>query len=115
MYVMPCSVKAKRSRWSNCHYRPPLKGNGKVVYEALSDGEIDVKRLREVVVQTLLAFMPQDEAIWRAVDATPIRRPDAQTSEDRGYIHLSNLPLVDKPRKSRLAVLPCGPLAPDPK
>ena len=40
------------------------------VYEALSDGQIDVKRVREVVVKTLLALMPQDEAIWMAVDAT---------------------------------------------
>jgi hypothetical protein len=84
------------------------------VYEALSDGEIDVKRVREVVVKTLLAFMPQDEAIWMAVDATSIHRADAQTSEDRGYIHLSNLPLVDKPlsvgwQYSHVVLLPQTP------
>lgn len=67
------------------------------VYEALSDGEIDMKGVREVVVKTLLAFKSQDEAIWMAVDATSIPRADAHTSEDRGYIHLSNLPVVDKP------------------
>ena len=84
------------------------------VYQALSDGEIDVKRVREVVVRTLLSLMPQDEAIWMAVDATSIERADAETSEDRGYIHLSNLPLVNKPlsvgwQYSHVVLLPQTP------
>jgi hypothetical protein len=66
------------------------------VYGALSDGNIKVERAREVVVQTLLSLMRENEAVWIAVDATPIERLDAETSEDRGYIHLANLPLVDK-------------------
>ena len=67
------------------------------VYEALSDGHIKVERVQEVVVRTLLSLRPEDAPAWIALDATNIERPDAETSEDRGYIHLPNLPLVDKP------------------
>jgi len=66
------------------------------VYEALEDGDIKVERLQEVVVRTLLSLMQEDASVWMAVDATPIERLDAETSEDRGYVHLPNLPLVDK-------------------
>jgi hypothetical protein len=48
-------------------------------------------------VAALLAERGEDELIWMAVDSSVVERPDAQTSEDRGIIHLSNLPLVDKP------------------
>ncbi len=67
------------------------------VYEALSDGRIQVERLRAVWVNSLLAEKAADEPITIAVDATPIERSTAPTSADRGMIHLSNLPLVDKP------------------
>jgi hypothetical protein len=53
--------------------------------------------LRAVWVKALLAQRGQDQPIWIAVDASGIERAEAQTSEDRGIIHLSNLPLVDKP------------------
>jgi len=66
------------------------------VYEALSDGDIKVEQLQAVVVRTLLSQMPKEAPAWIAVDATPIERPEAKTSEDRGYIHIPNLPLVDK-------------------
>ena len=84
------------------------------VYEALSDGQIEVKRVQEVVVQTGLPLTQENEAIWIAVDATTIERPDAETSEDRGYIHLSNLPLVEKPlsvgwQYSEVVLLPQTP------
>jgi hypothetical protein len=67
------------------------------VYEALEDGRIDVEKLRAVWVKALLAEKGKDEPIWIAVDASVIERPDARTSQDRGIIHLANLPLVDKP------------------
>jgi len=67
------------------------------VYEALEDGQINVERLRSVLVKTLLAQRADNEPIWIAVDASNIERPAAPTSADRGMIHLSNLPLVDKP------------------
>src|SRR2546421_331358 len=67
------------------------------VYEALEDGQINVERLRSVLVKTLLAQRADNEPIWIAVDASNIERPCAPTSADRGIIHLSNLPLVDKP------------------
>ena len=66
------------------------------VYEALEDGRIDVENLRAVIVRTLLAQIPEDQPIWIAVDGSEIERAEAETSEDRGYIKLSNLPLVDK-------------------
>ncbi len=67
------------------------------VYEALEDGTIDVAKLRAVWVEALLAQSEPEELIWIAVDSSVIERPDSQTSEDRGIIHLSNLPQVDKP------------------
>ena len=67
------------------------------VYEALEDGRIDLEKLRAVWVEALLADKGEDELIWIAVDSSVVERPDAHTSEDRGMIHLSNLPLVTKP------------------
>lgn len=67
------------------------------VYEALEDGSIDIEKLRGVWVKALLAEKGEDELIWMAVDSSVVEQPDAHTSQDRGIIHLSNLPLVDKP------------------
>lgn len=67
------------------------------VYAALADGKINVAALQAVCVRSLLKDLPAEEVIWLAVDATPAQRPEAQTSEDRGYIHVANLPLADKP------------------
>jgi hypothetical protein len=67
------------------------------VYEALEDGCIDLEQLRAVWVKALLSEKGEDELIWMAVDCSVVERPDAQTSRDRGIIHVSNLPLVDKP------------------
>lgn len=67
------------------------------VYAALSDGKIDLDRLQAVCVRSALAEVAAGEVIWLAVDATPAERPEAHTSQDRGYIHVANLPLADKP------------------
>jgi hypothetical protein len=67
------------------------------VYEALEDGSLDLEKLRAVWVKALLGEKGEDELIWMAVDSSVVERPDAHTSQDRGIIHLSNLPLVDKP------------------
>jgi hypothetical protein len=67
------------------------------VYEALEDGRINVEQVRALWVKTLLAQTAEDEVIWMAVDSSNLARPDAPTSADRTLIHLSNLPLVDKP------------------
>jgi len=45
----------------------------------------------------VLADLSEEAMIWMAVDATPVERPEAQSSEDRGSIHVSNVPLADKP------------------
>lgn len=84
------------------------------VYEALEDGRINIKQLQKVVAETLLAQSEENLPVWIAVDATNIERPDAETSEDRGYIHLPNLPLVDKPlsvgwQYSDVVILPQTP------
>src|SRR6476660_9667327 len=68
-----------------------------IVYAALADGKIKVDQLQALCVRSLLEEVPADALVWLAVDATPEERPEAQTSEDRGYIHVSNLPLCDKP------------------
>jgi hypothetical protein len=67
------------------------------IYEALEDGSIDLEKLRAVWVKALLGEKGEDELIWMAVDSSVVERPDAHTSQDRGIIHLSNLPLVDTP------------------
>lgn len=67
------------------------------VYEALQDGRINVEQVRALWVSILLAERADDQVIWIAVDGTNLSRPDAPTSADRTIIHLSNLPLVDKP------------------
>jgi hypothetical protein len=67
------------------------------VYAALRDGKIDIEELRGLCVRSVLADLPEDAPVWIAVDATPVERPEAETSEDRGYIHVSNVPLCDKP------------------
>src|SRR5262249_24047101 len=66
-------------------------------YEALEDGKIDVARLRQAGVAALLAEKGEEEAICIAVDTSAIERPDSQTSEDRGIVHVPNLPQADKP------------------
>jgi hypothetical protein len=67
------------------------------VYEALSDGRINVEQLQSVLTKHLLAERKDDELVFVGVDAINREKPNAKTSEDRGIIHLSNLPLVDKP------------------
>jgi len=67
------------------------------IYAALADGKVNIEDLRVLCVQSVLGELPEGVPIWLAVDATPVERPEAETSEDRGYIHVSNLPLADKP------------------
>lgn len=67
------------------------------LYQALADGKINPVTLREAWVQALLAEVPLGETVWISVDATSIPRPEAETSEDRGIIHVSNLPRAVKP------------------
>lgn len=52
------------------------------LYQALSNGKINEKMLREVWVKALLSEVPCEETIWISVDASPIPRPEAETSED---------------------------------
>jgi DDE superfamily endonuclease len=84
------------------------------VYEGLEDGLIKVERLREVLVRTLLAQLEEGKPIWLALDESDIERAEAKTSEDRGYIKVSNLPLVEKAlsvgwRYSNVVLLPSSP------
>jgi len=67
------------------------------VYGALADGKMNLDELRALCVRQVLADVPADAQVWISVDATPVERPEAHTSEGRGYIHVSNLPLADKP------------------
>lgn len=67
------------------------------IYAALADGKLNLDRLQALCVRSVLEEMPADAVVWLAVDATPEERPEAHTSEDRGYIHVANLPLADKP------------------
>jgi DDE superfamily endonuclease len=63
------------------------------VYEALQDGRIDTKRLREVFVQALLESIPADEPIWVGIDSSSMQRLEADSLWDRGMIYVPNMPL----------------------
>src|ERR1700739_4980997 len=78
-------------------HSPFFKRQWPSVYAALADGKINLDELQKRCVRTVLAELPAEAVIWIAVDATPVERPEAPTSEDRGYIHVSNLPLADNP------------------
>src|SRR5689334_10036510 len=67
------------------------------VYAALADGKITIEELRALCVRSVLAELPADAPVWIAVDGTSVERLEAKTSQDRGVIHLSHLPLTDKP------------------
>lgn len=67
------------------------------VYQALQQGRLQTDTLREIWVTALLAQHPTQTPLWISVDATTIARPDAQTSQDRGIIHVTNLPRAAKP------------------
>src|SRR5260370_2390671 len=67
------------------------------IYAALADGKINVSELRALVVRNVMVDLREDERVWIAVDGTPVEPPEAETMEDGGYIHVSNMPLADKP------------------
>jgi hypothetical protein len=67
------------------------------VSAALADGKLNQEALRALCVRSVLAELPAEAPIWMAVDSTSVERPEAETSEDRGYVHVANLPLADKP------------------
>ena len=61
-------------------------------YEALQDGRINVERLREVLVQALLADKPTEEPIWLGLDSSGMQRLEAESLRDRGMIYVPNMP-----------------------
>ena len=67
------------------------------LYQALSNGKIDEVLLRQIWVKALLRDSAVGQTVWISVDASSIPRPEAETSEDRGIIHVSNLPRATKP------------------
>jgi hypothetical protein len=77
-------------------YSPFFERRWPSIYAALADGKVNFAELRTLCVTSVLAEVPEDALIWIAVDATPVERAEAQTSEDRGYIPVSNLPQADK-------------------
>jgi hypothetical protein len=67
------------------------------LYQALSNGKIDEILLRQIWVKALLRDIPAGQTVWISVDASSIPHPEAETSEDRGILHVSNLPRATKP------------------
>lgn len=67
------------------------------VSAALADGTIDSEQRRALCVRSVLAELPPEEPVWMAGDGTGVERLEALTSEDRGVMHLSNLPRCDTP------------------
>jgi hypothetical protein len=70
------------------------------VSAALADGKSTVDQVHARCVRSLLAEIPAHALGWLAVDATPEERSDAHTSEDRGSIPVSNVPLAGTPISS---------------
>src|SRR5438128_7948716 len=58
------------------------------VYAALADGKMNLDEVRARCVRQALADVPADAVVWIAVDGTPVERPEAHSSEGRGYIHV---------------------------
>jgi DDE superfamily endonuclease len=67
------------------------------IYQALSHGRINEAALREAWGEALLCDVPADQPVWISVDASSVARPEAETSGDRGIIHICNLPRASKP------------------
>lgn len=66
------------------------------LYAALQLGKLNQARFE----QTLVKYAPKpacDQRVVLAVDASNIERPFSETSPDRGYLFLHNLPECDKP------------------
>ena len=66
------------------------------LYEALQMGKLNQAQFE----RTLIKYAPRaraGERIVVAVDASNIERPFSQTSPERGYLYLHNLPECDKP------------------
>src|SRR5437879_1418094 len=63
-------VKVRPNRCRNCRCRRSLNGNGKVGYEALSDGRINVEQVRALWVSVRLGERAENEPIWIAVDGS---------------------------------------------
>jgi hypothetical protein len=65
-------------------------------YEGLQTGRLDQARFE----QTLVDYAPKPafgQRLVVAVDASNIERPFSETSPDRGWLYLHNLPQCDKP------------------
>jgi len=95
-------------------YSPFFERQWSSLYQALSNGMIDEVKLQAVWVKALLSDIPVAQTVWMSIDASPIPRPEAKTSEDRGIIHVSNLPRASKPisvgwQYSSLMLLPHEP------
>lgn len=65
------------------------------VYEALADGRIEAQRWGRIWTQALVES--HAGPVWLSIDTTPIARPEAETSPDRGMIDVSNLPHAKRP------------------
>jgi len=78
-------------------HAPFCERTGPSVSAALADGKIDLEALRALCVRRVLADLPPEAPVWMAVDGTEVERLEAHTSEDRGVIPVSNVPLADTP------------------
>jgi hypothetical protein len=61
------------------------------LYEALEDGRIDAKRLREVFV-AFAPLPPAGEFVFVGIDTSNLYRPQAETAADRTLVQIANLP-----------------------
>jgi hypothetical protein len=91
--------------WSETHARslperslsPSVGRTGPRVSAALADGTITIEALPALCVRRVLADLPANALVWIAVERSSCERPEAETSEDRGAMPVSNRPLADTP------------------
>lgn len=66
------------------------------LYEAFEDGRIDHEALRRVLAR--YAPLPTSgQRVWLGIDASSIRRPQAETAPDRNVVYVPNLPESSRP------------------
>lgn len=78
-------------------YSPFFERAWPSLYQALSNGKINEVKVRQIWVKALLSERAVSQTVWISVDASSIARPEAETSADRGIIHVANLPRASKP------------------
>ena len=85
------SSEAVASSFPELSFSPFFERTWASLYEALEDGQIDAKHLRQVFAD--FAPLPQaGEIVFLGVDTSNLYRPEAETAADRTLVPIANVP-----------------------